>query len=157
VLTVVRALDTLGRTFRRLLHRTVWTLFPQCLVLFIYTVLGDSSVSLMRFSALALLLLALGGCSSLQLSGRGLDAYEAQARGYLLCGMVNGRRIGLAQPTEDPLYLAIAVERDCVEEQVALADAIMAHERSAVWQRRLDMHERGFLEAVIAEIIDARS
>jgi hypothetical protein len=52
--------------------------------------------------------------------------------------------------------LAIAVEKDCLEEHRALADAIMAHERSAVWQQRLDMHERGFLEAVIAEIIDAR-
>jgi hypothetical protein len=44
---------------------------------------------------LSLLLLVLGGCSSLQFSGQGLDAYEAQARDYLLCGMVNGRRLGL--------------------------------------------------------------
>lgn len=123
----------------------------------IFAVLETRWMSVLRLSALVLVLFALGGCSSLQSSGQGVDAYSTQAREYLSCGMVNGRRIGLTQPREDPLYLAIVVERDCLAEHVALADAIMAHERSAVWQRRLDMYERGFLEAVIAEIVNARS
>lgn len=65
--------------------------------------------------------------------------------------------MGLALPNEDPLVLAIAVQRSCGREHIALVDAIMAHERSAVWQHRLVIHERGFTESVIAEIIEARA